>query len=76
VAGRALGSAAFARALDDVAAAPADLVAARFRLEAERVRLLPGALLILEAVSERFGVPLVVAGGGLREGVLMDVARA
>jgi exopolyphosphatase/guanosine-5'-triphosphate,3'-diphosphate pyrophosphatase len=76
LAGRVLGSAAFARALSEVVAAPRREVAARFGLQVERARLLPGALLILEAVSERFGVPLVVAGGGLREGVLMDVTRA
>ena len=76
VGGRVLGSAAFARALGVVVAAPQQEVAARFGLEVERVRLLPAALLILEAVSERFGVPLVAAGGGLREAVLMEAARA
>lgn len=76
VAGRVLGSAAFARALGEVVAAPREEVAARYGLEVERVRLLPGGLLILEAVSERFGVPLVIAGGGLREGVLMEAVRA
>lgn len=76
VAGRVLGSAAFARALREVIDAPGHEVAARFGLELERVRLLPGGLLILEAVSERFGTPLVVAGGGLREGALLEVARA
>jgi exopolyphosphatase / guanosine-5'-triphosphate,3'-diphosphate pyrophosphatase len=76
LAGRVLGSAAFARALSEVVAAPRREVAARFGLEVERTRLLPGALLILETVSERFGVPLVVAGGGLREAVLIEVTRA
>jgi exopolyphosphatase/guanosine-5'-triphosphate,3'-diphosphate pyrophosphatase len=76
VGGRVLGSAAFARALGDVVAAPRREVAARYELDVERVRLLPAALLILEAVSERFGVPLVFVGGGLREAVLMEAARA
>ena len=75
VGGRVLGSAAFARALGDVVAAPRREVAARFELDVERVRLLPAALLILEAVSERFGVPLVFVGGGLREALLMEAAR-
>lgn len=74
VAGRVLGSAAFARGLAGVVAAPRREVAARFGLDVERVRLLPAGLVILDAVSERFGIPLVVAGGGLREGVLMEVA--
>ena len=76
VAGRVLGSAAFARALGEVVAGPRREVAARFDLDVERVRLLPAGLLILEAVSERFGVPLVLVGGGLREGLLMEAASA
>jgi exopolyphosphatase/guanosine-5'-triphosphate,3'-diphosphate pyrophosphatase len=76
VGGRVLGSAAFARALGEVVAAPRQEVAARFELDVERVRLLPAGLLILEAVSERFGVPLVFVGGGIREGVLMEAAGA
>jgi exopolyphosphatase/pppGpp-phosphohydrolase len=38
------------------------------------VRLLPAGLLILQAASERFGSPLKVAGGGLREGVLLEAS--
>ena len=72
LAGRILDAAAFARALADLVAAPRQEVARRFALEAERVRLLPAGLLILQAASERFGMPLVVAGGGLREGVLLE----
>jgi exopolyphosphatase/guanosine-5'-triphosphate,3'-diphosphate pyrophosphatase len=75
LAGRILDAATFARALEQLAAAPRREVAQRFGLDIDRVRLLPAGLLILEAVSERFRVPLVVAGGGLREGVLMEAAR-
>jgi exopolyphosphatase/pppGpp-phosphohydrolase len=42
------------------------------------VRLLPAGLVLLRAASEAFGgLPLQVAGGGLREGVLLqDFAEA
>lgn len=76
LAGRILDRAAFKRALGQLAAAPRREVAQRFGLDVERVRLLPAGLLILEAASERFRAPLVVAGGGLREGVLMEGALA
>jgi exopolyphosphatase / guanosine-5'-triphosphate,3'-diphosphate pyrophosphatase len=76
LAGRVLDAAAFARALGELAAAPGREVARRFGLDVERVRLLPAGLLILQAASERFGAPLVVAGGGLREGVLLEASRA
>jgi exopolyphosphatase/guanosine-5'-triphosphate,3'-diphosphate pyrophosphatase len=74
LAGRILDAAAFARALGELAAAPRREVAQRFGLEVERVRLLPAGLLILQVASELFRLPLVVAGGGLREGVLMEAA--
>jgi exopolyphosphatase/guanosine-5'-triphosphate,3'-diphosphate pyrophosphatase len=74
LAGRILDAAAFARALGVLVAAPRQQVAQRFGLEVERVRLLPAGLLILQAASERFAAPLVVAGGGLREGVLLEAA--
>jgi exopolyphosphatase/guanosine-5'-triphosphate,3'-diphosphate pyrophosphatase len=50
----------------------AAVVARRFALDLERVRLLPAGLLILEAVSQLFGVALQVGSGGLREGVLLE----
>lgn len=74
LAGRILDTAAFARAMAELVSAPRHEVAQRFDLEVERVRLLPAGLLILQAASERFRAPLVVAGGGLREGVLMEAA--
>jgi exopolyphosphatase/guanosine-5'-triphosphate,3'-diphosphate pyrophosphatase len=76
LAGWTLDSATFGRALAELAAAPRQEVAQRFGLDVERVRLLPAGLLILEAASELFRSPLVVAGGGLREGVLMEAALA
>jgi exopolyphosphatase / guanosine-5'-triphosphate,3'-diphosphate pyrophosphatase len=50
-------------------------VATRFALDPERVRLLPAGILILDAASHRLGQPLQIGRGGLREGVLLDMAR-
>jgi exopolyphosphatase/guanosine-5'-triphosphate,3'-diphosphate pyrophosphatase len=72
IAGPTLDPAAFARSLALLAASPVAEVASRFELDADRVRLLPAGLLILEAASERFGAPLQVGNGGLREGVLLE----
>ncbi|MGB8875967.1 MAG: hypothetical protein WCD11_06615, partial [Solirubrobacteraceae bacterium] len=73
-AGPRLDGAAFARVLEVLSAACAADLARRFTLDADRVRLLPAGLLILEAAAERFGVPLEVARGGLREGLLLEVS--
>jgi len=48
-------------------------VARRFELDPERVRLLPAGILILEAISDRLGVPLQIGRGGLREGVILEM---
>jgi exopolyphosphatase/guanosine-5'-triphosphate,3'-diphosphate pyrophosphatase len=72
--GPLLDAGAFERSLRELAGAPARDVSRRFGLDVERVRLLPAGLLILQAASERFGSPLKVAGGGLREGVLLEAS--
>jgi exopolyphosphatase / guanosine-5'-triphosphate,3'-diphosphate pyrophosphatase len=74
MAGPTLDAAAFTRSLGELAAAPAREIARRFGLDVERVRLLPAGLLILQVASELFGAPLKVAGGGLREGVLLEAS--
>ena len=53
---------------------PAADVAARFDLDAQRVRLMPAGLLALEAAAQALGQPLEIGRGGLREGVLLDLA--
>jgi exopolyphosphatase / guanosine-5'-triphosphate,3'-diphosphate pyrophosphatase len=72
LAGPLLDAEAFARSLSVLAAERAADVARSFGLELERVRLLGAGLLILQAVSQVFGVSLQVGQGGLREGVLLD----
>jgi exopolyphosphatase/guanosine-5'-triphosphate,3'-diphosphate pyrophosphatase len=51
-------------------------VAERFELDPERVRLLPAGILVLEAVSDQLGLPLRIARGGLREGVILELVGA
>jgi exopolyphosphatase/guanosine-5'-triphosphate,3'-diphosphate pyrophosphatase len=50
-------------------------VARRFELDTERVRLLPAGILVLAAMSEVLGLPLRIARGGLREGVLLELVE-
>jgi exopolyphosphatase/guanosine-5'-triphosphate,3'-diphosphate pyrophosphatase len=74
--GPVLDRAALDRALDVLAHDPAAQVAARYHLEEQRVRLLPAGLLALGAVASRLDEPLQIGNGGLREGVLLDLAGA
>jgi exopolyphosphatase/guanosine-5'-triphosphate,3'-diphosphate pyrophosphatase len=73
--GPVLDSAALDRALTVLQAAPAALLAARYHLEAERVRLLPAGLLALGAAGAALDQPLRIGNGGLREGILLDLAE-
>lgn len=50
-----------------------DEVARRFELDPRRVRLLPAGILTLEQVSDQLGHPLTIGGGGLREGVIIEM---
>ena len=74
LAGPLLTSDTLARSLRELASGPAAVIANRFGLDVRRVRLLPAGLLILEAAADLFGLPLTVARGGLREGVLLEAA--
>jgi exopolyphosphatase / guanosine-5'-triphosphate,3'-diphosphate pyrophosphatase len=62
------------RALRVLSEAPAVDVARRFGLEPERVKLLPAGILALDAAAHALGHPLQIGRGGLREGVLLDIA--
>ncbi|HET6548509.1 MAG TPA: hypothetical protein VFG79_08645 [Solirubrobacter sp.] len=64
------------RALELLTSEPAAGVAARFALDPERVRLMPAGLLALAAAGRALDRPLLVGRGGLREGVVLDLAGA
>ena len=74
IAGAELAHEPLERAIRVLASAPSEEIAERFELDVERVRLLPAGVLILEAISDCLGMPLKVAGGGLREGVIIEMA--
>jgi len=75
VVGSVLDREALQRALLVLCGASTAAVAERFGLDAERVRLLPAGIVILHAAAQRLGQPLQIGRGGLREGVLLDLAR-
>ncbi len=62
------------RALGLLTSGPAADVAFRFELDVQRVRLMPAGLLALDAAARALGQPLQIGRGGLREGVLLDLA--
>jgi exopolyphosphatase/guanosine-5'-triphosphate,3'-diphosphate pyrophosphatase len=76
MAGAELTHDALERAVRLLASAPRTEIAERFELDPERVQLLPAGVLILDAVSTALGVPLKIGGGGLREGVVLELAAA
>ncbi len=73
LAGPLLDRSGLARALETLVAGPAASVAAQTGIDRERVRLLPAGILVLDAFAERLG-PLTVAPGGLREGIVRELA--
>jgi exopolyphosphatase/guanosine-5'-triphosphate,3'-diphosphate pyrophosphatase len=72
--GRVLDGAALERALATLGAAPAATVARRHGLAPERAQLLPAGILVLGAAGRRLGMPLRIGRGGLREGVVFELA--
>jgi exopolyphosphatase/guanosine-5'-triphosphate,3'-diphosphate pyrophosphatase len=52
---------------------PVALIAQRFELHPERVRVMPAGMTLLDEASRVIGVPLQIASGGLREGVVLEM---
>ena len=63
---------ALERSIQILATTPSAEVARRFDLAPERVRLLPGGILIFDELSQKLGRSLQIAAGGLREGVILE----
>jgi exopolyphosphatase / guanosine-5'-triphosphate,3'-diphosphate pyrophosphatase len=72
--GPVLDAEALERALGALGAAPAAVLARRHGLSPERTRLLPAGILVLDAAARRLGMPLLIGRGGLREGVVLELA--
>jgi exopolyphosphatase/guanosine-5'-triphosphate,3'-diphosphate pyrophosphatase len=64
------------RGIRVLSSTPIGDVAARFELDPERVRLLPAGILVLEALSDCLRMPLRIARGGLREGVILELLES
>jgi exopolyphosphatase/guanosine-5'-triphosphate,3'-diphosphate pyrophosphatase len=74
LAGPCLDDRALELALHLLSHASAADVSEKFQIDVRRVRLLPAGISILAAVSGLLGLPLNVAQGGLREGVVIRLA--
>ena len=74
VGGKTLDEGTLQRALDVLARAPVSEVAERLALDPERVRLMPAGMVILAAATQCLGCTLTIGNGGLREGVLLELA--
>jgi exopolyphosphatase/guanosine-5'-triphosphate,3'-diphosphate pyrophosphatase len=59
--------------LRTLVARPSADMALALGLHAERARLLPAGLLLLDAAARALNAPLRLAGGGLREGVVLEL---
>jgi exopolyphosphatase/pppGpp-phosphohydrolase len=70
--GGVLSCETLSRGLQALVTRPAAEVALALGLHPERARLLPAGLLLLDAASRALSAPLQLAGGGLREGVVME----
>jgi exopolyphosphatase/guanosine-5'-triphosphate,3'-diphosphate pyrophosphatase len=75
VAGPVLDASGFERALSVLTSEPAAAVAGRFLIDAQRARLLPAGLLILQGTSRLLEATIQVGRGGIREGVLLEALR-
>jgi exopolyphosphatase/guanosine-5'-triphosphate,3'-diphosphate pyrophosphatase len=72
--GTELSRDALERTLQLLAGSRCEEVAARVDLHPERVRLMPAGIAILHELSRRLDVQLELGNGGLREGVVLELA--
>jgi exopolyphosphatase/guanosine-5'-triphosphate,3'-diphosphate pyrophosphatase len=62
------------RAMRVLSGDASDEVARTFAIDRERVTLMPAGLTVLDAASHALGRPLQIGRGGLREGILLELA--
>jgi exopolyphosphatase/guanosine-5'-triphosphate,3'-diphosphate pyrophosphatase len=62
------------RAMRVLSGETAEEVSHRFAIDRERVILMPAGLTVLDAASQVLGRPLQIGRGGLREGILLELA--
>jgi exopolyphosphatase/guanosine-5'-triphosphate,3'-diphosphate pyrophosphatase len=74
--GLELSHEALDRSIGLLASWPAEEIGRRFQVDPQRVRLLPAGVLILDELAQRLAGPLNIGNGGLREGVVIEMAAA
>ena len=74
--GAELGPGSLQRAMRVLSGGTAEEVSRRFAIDRERVILMPAGLTVLDAASHALGRPLQIGRGGLREGILLELAAA
>ena len=72
--GTSLSREALERSLQLLAGSCCEDVAARIDLHPERVRLMPAGIVIMHELSRRLDVELELGNGGLREGIVLELA--
>ena len=72
--GAVLDAESLQRAMRVLSGDASEEVARRFAIDRERVRLMPAGLTVLDAASQALGRPLQIGRGGLREGILLELA--
>ncbi len=72
--GAELGPGSLQRAMRVLSGDTAEEVSRRFAIDRERVILMPAGLTVLDAASHALGRPLQIGRGGLREGILLELA--
>jgi exopolyphosphatase / guanosine-5'-triphosphate,3'-diphosphate pyrophosphatase len=72
--GKELSRDALERSLQLLSGSSCQEVAARIDVHPERVRLMPAGIAILHELSRRLDVELELGNGGLREGVVLELA--
>jgi exopolyphosphatase/guanosine-5'-triphosphate,3'-diphosphate pyrophosphatase len=74
IVGRELSRHALERSLELLSRSSCDEVATRIDLHPERVRLMPAGIAIMHELARRLDVELELGNGGLREGVVLELA--
>jgi exopolyphosphatase / guanosine-5'-triphosphate,3'-diphosphate pyrophosphatase len=74
--GSSLSRAALEHSLQLLSGSACGEVAARISLHPERVRLMPAGIVIMHELSRRLGVELELGNGGLREGIVLELAAS
>src|ERR671937_1871337 len=74
IVGRQLTRRALERSLQLLSRSSCEEVATRIDLHPERVRLMPAGIAILHELARRLDVELELGNGGLREGVVLELA--